>query len=325
MLWPFFNSFPMSMVCTCMGGGLIAIGFGCLFYDSDSEYWSTSKTWDEINRNYVVTSSLGSVANISFDAFEGFHVYDYTETEDEDDGPIREVKRYGIKANKKDGGRLVVDSDFDTIEEAEKEIVRLRDLTGVDIKSVDKPESPKSIIDNFEEKQAESVYSPAVFIVETGSLSQWSWTLTPKITIFLFILCTCGGVAIVISGNVFLGGESPGYLLLLLLDLFFLGLGVRYLFNNYGRGSKLTLKENSITVEHLWNFNTQKTESLDIKKVKAIVYDRHQLLFFDSRSNDRKAVLSLNLEGLTKIDGLNLESQLGALVAKKTGQDVNEI
>lgn len=328
LVWPLVTNLPIGLIFTCMGGGLASIGFGCLFYDVDNEFVSTTKTWDETSRNFVVRSEPNAVANISFDAFENFHVYDYLEDADDDENPsLQKIKLFGIKAYKKDGGRLIVDNDFDTIEEAEEEIARLKELTGIgnpaSLKATEL--KSKSSIDQFEEKEAESVYSPAVVMVETDTLSQWSWTLSPKLTIFFGIISIGLGFPILIFGIVFFEEESPGYLLLLFLEILLIGVGGRYLFNNYGRGFKLTAKDFSITVESLWNFKTQKTESLDMRKIKTVVYQGQNLYFYDSHSKDRKALLCLSLKGLTTSDGYNLENQLGAIIAKKTGQNVDKI
>lgn len=327
MIWPFVAQLSLGMICTCMGGGLVSIGVGCLFYDDEDFFHShaTGPSWDEEKRVYRMRGSEGAVAHLAFDAIQDFHVYQY-KWSDSDDEPSsgQMITSYGIKAYKRDGGRLIVDRDFDTIESAEEEVARLKTMVGIeDGAESSSADSPPS--DSAEIEPQVAVYSPRVLVQESNESLQWSWDFTPKASVFLTILCICGGLSISILGNVIFAGESAAYLILLVPNLIFFGLGLRHLYTNYGLGKRLSFEGETLRVEHLWAFRSHRTETVDIHRVKAVVYENQTLSFFDGIENNKRSLLSIPLKPLPDTDGVNLENQIGELIARKTGGDAHAI
>ncbi|MDF1667100.1 MAG: hypothetical protein P1V97_35480 [Planctomycetota bacterium] len=299
----------------CIGGGLMFIAMGILGFSQKDE--SIEQEWNTEKQQLILKSSSGAVAIFPFGAFSTIESHSYTVEVRYGDNKSRTETRYGVRAMKRDGTFLSVDSGYSSEDRASEEAIRLRRLTGVLDTNRDNTGSiPEA---------GEFVYSPAMQVRETGSLQQWSWS-TDRGLIPIFTILALGiGLCINLYGFV-LTGEASTYIYLLLPVIFlFIYAFIHPLIKNLGTEKRVTIQRSTLIAEFIKHEIVKSSEQVELSKIKSVVVLDEMLCLFENPKNWSTPLLQLDLGVLSKVDRHCLENHIGAAVAQHTGQDPNTL
>lgn len=323
-----------------LGGGLAFICGGLLVSTVPTE--DIQIDWDEENKRLVAASNSGAIASFPFSSLSEIESFEYTpmhQNQTEDHSNHKTLIRYGVKVHKKDGGTIVVATDFEDEASAKAEVERLKSLASITDSIADAP-NPIPNLDHF-------FFSPAVEVQSSEETHQWRWS-TDRGPLFLMgVVGFFPALSTMIFGMSRMGNmpRELSYGIFVLALPF--ALIIKSLLNSRGRGERITIRPRTLLFEQVRNDEVIDVQELDLSKITTVALYGRELTFLEepltllkrhksldmpilmSASQkdlrDIKPLLKINLYKLLTIDQFCLETHISAVIAQKTGANPDTI
>lgn len=299
----------------CVGGGLIFISAGCLASSNKEE--SIDKVWDSENKQLVFQSSTGALATFPYASFADFHSYRYTVSSTDSQNRTRTYTRYGVRAEKRDGSYLCVDSGFDSEGRAQETAEKCKERTNC-AESQAAPPAPSPKPSDFQ-------FSPAIVVRQSGSLTQWEWSSDRGLAQILGIPGIATGVSINIVALILFEDASKLLGLVIPFAMLIAFAIAKSLWSSRGTGQRLTIRGPKLEWEKTRGDEILGSETIDLKEIGSVVIQDTVLCLFNEAKKWADPLLQVDIGTLLAVDQYALENHLGSVIAQKTGRDSNTI
>ncbi|MDF1667101.1 MAG: hypothetical protein P1V97_35485, partial [Planctomycetota bacterium] len=271
------------------------------------------KIWNTEKQQLILRSSSGAVAFFPFSSLSDIETYTYKVYSSDGTRRQRASIYFGVQVQKQDGTYIQVGKGYSTEDKARAELERLKQLDGL-------MDSKKGHPDSTSEN-TDFVFSPAVTVTDTNRLQRWQWSTDEGMTNLMAFFGLYIGLSSMVFGGIQIGEADKMALIVIPIVGFFFYFVCKSLISKLGTVIVVTVQETTLLIEKTRYNEVFDRTTIELSKIKSVVILEKELCFIETPKDWSHPLIRLEIATLSTVDQFCLENHIGAVIAKKTGQN----